>query len=377
MAAGPVLHDVEAVRRVWPDLRDCALVGIDLRGAGLDWHTAHLDHALLLGCALPAGVTDTLIGRGASVSSGFDQLPFDVARADLYSFEELTGDAAPRPETTLDARIGSWFTASSTGMHDAVVRALHDATIDAAVARFVAGRRIVGVMGGHALTRDELRYREIALLGRELARAGYVVATGGGPGAMEAANLGAWLSRFADGALDDALGVLARAPGYSVEPVEYLRCALEVRRRWPDGGESLGVPTWVYVDEPTTAFATHIAKYFTNSIRENGLLAIARSGVVYAAGGAGTEQEIFTDTAQNSLTLYRVRSPMVFFGTAHFSRERPELLTAVHRQATTFGWDTLVSVLDDPAEVVAFIRAHDPDGTAAEGIERRRMHEVS
>ena len=51
---------------------------------------------------------------------------------------------------------------------------------------------------------------------------------------------------------------------------------------WPDGGESLGVPTWVYVDEPTGGFATHIAKYFTNSIREDGLLAIARSGVVYA-----------------------------------------------------------------------------------------------
>jgi hypothetical protein len=74
-------------------------------------------------------------------------------------------------------------------------------------------------------------------------------------------------------------------------------------------------------------------EYFTNSIREDGLLAIARSGVVCAPGGAGTEQEVFTDSAQNSLTLYGVRSPIVFFGRDFFEAEHPELLAAVRRQA--------------------------------------------
>ena len=146
---------------------------------------------------------------------------------------------------------------------------------------------------------------------------------------MEAANLGAWFGPFDDDQLDAAIGLLARAPTYAADRERYVEGALEVRDRWPGGGESLGVPTWVYLHEPTTGFATHIAKYFTNSIRENGLLAIARSGVVYAPGGPGTEQEIVTDTAQNSLTLYQVRSPMVFLGRRHFTVDRPELLAAV------------------------------------------------
>ena len=106
-----------------------------------------------------------------------------------------------------------------------------------------------------------------------------------------------------------------------------------MRDRWPAGGESLGVPTWVYASEPTSAFSTHIAKYFTNSIREDGLLALARSGVVYTPGGAGTAQEIFTDAAQNTNTLYEVRSPMVFLGRDFHEREQPELVLAVRRQA--------------------------------------------
>jgi predicted Rossmann-fold nucleotide-binding protein len=131
------------------------------------------------------------------------------------------------------------------------------------------------------------------------------------------------------------------------------------------------------VNEPTTAFATHVAKYFTNSIREDGLLAIARSGVVYAPGGAGTEEEIFTDTAQNSLTLYKVRSPMVFFGRDFFERDHPELVTAARRQATEFGWPDLFTVCDEPDDVVAFIDAHDPDSAGHAGVERRRLHHGS
>jgi predicted Rossmann-fold nucleotide-binding protein len=233
---------------------------------------------------------------------------------------------------------------------------------------------VVGIMGGHALSRDADLYRTVAELGRALTREGFFVATGGGPGVMEAANLGAWFASFEDDQLETATGLLADAPNYSADRERYIDRALEVRRRWPAGGESLGVPTWVYLDEPTTGFATHIAKYFTNSIRENGLLAIARSGVVYAPGGAGTEQEIFTDTAQNSLTLYTVRSPMVFLGQRYFDADRPELVAAARTQAAAFGWEDLIFTCDDPREAVAFISAHDPDTAGAAPVERRRTH---
>jgi predicted Rossmann-fold nucleotide-binding protein len=359
---------------IWPDLHEVALVGIDLRDAALDWSAAQLGATMFMGCALPDGASARLEASGAVVLSPFDRLPFQPYRAELYTYDELMLGHDSGARATLDARIGAWFKESSTALHDAVARAIHDATIDAAVARYVVGRRVVGVMGGHALARDREQYRQVAELGRTLTRAGYTIATGGGPGVMEAANLGAWLAPATDADLDAALATLATAPG-PTDLDAYVQAALDVRTRWPDGGESLGVPTWVYIDEPTTGFATHIAKYFTNSIREDGLLAVSRSGVVYAPGGAGTEQEIFTDTAQNSLTLYEVRSPIVFFGREFFETEHPELLAAARHQADAFGWSDLIDVCDTPDAIAAFIAAHDPDASGRAGIERRRAHQ--
>ena len=372
----PVVVTIAAFRAAWPDLRDIAVMGVDLRRERLDWSAARVDRTMLLGCRLPEGVADQLTARGVDVFAGLDGLPFAPYRSELYTCAELAAVTDAGATATLDARIAAWFERSSVSVRDALIRAVHDATIDAAVARFVVGRRVVGVMGGHALARDAAFYRTVAVTGRALTRGGFTIATGGGPGVMEAANLGAWMAEFADDALDDALAMLSEAPRYEADVDRYFERALAVRARWPAGGESLGVPTWVYVDEPTSVFASHIAKYFTNSIREDGLLAIARSGVVYAPGGAGTEQEIFTDTAQNSLTLYKVRSPVVFLGREFFEREHPELVTATRRQAVAFDWSELFAVCDDPAEVVAFIDAHDPDGAGSAGVERRRLHEV-
>jgi predicted Rossmann-fold nucleotide-binding protein len=371
---GSVVATLEGFRAAWPDLCDTSVIGVDLRREQLDWSEAQLDRAMFLGCQLPDGAAEQLVARDVGVLSALDDLPFAPYRNELYDYDELAAVSDASPTVTFDMRVASWFESSTTSVRDALIRAVHDATIDAAVARFVVGRRVVGVMGGHALARDAVFYRTAAVIGRALTRAGFTIATGGGPGVMEAANFGAWMAPFADDALDDALQMLADAPSYEADPDRYHERALGVRARWPDGGASLGVPTWVYVNEPTTAFATHLAKYFTNSIREDGLLAIARSGVIYAPGSAGTQQEIFTDTAQNSLTLYKVRSPMVFFGREFFERDHPELVTAARRQATEFGWSELFTVCDEPDAVVAFIAAHDPDAAGHAGVERRRRH---
>ena len=293
-------------------------------------------------------------------------LPFVPLREHLYTQDELTVRAAAPNHAgdgpTVDEVVGEWFHGIGHGVDFAVVRALHDATIDVALARHLLGRSVVGVMGGHADARGSDQYVAVARLGRTLSRSGFHVATGGGPGVMEAANLGAWFAPAPDADLDAALELLVAAPSYEHDAVAYVDVAREVRARWPAGGDSLGVPTWVYAEEPTSAFCTHIAKYFTNSIREDGLLALARSGVVYAPGGAGTAQEIFTDAAQNTNTLYEVRSPMVFLSRDFYEREEPELVLAVRRQAARFGWTELVTVVDDVDDAVAFVLAHDPDG---------------
>ena len=70
--------------------------------------------------------------------------------------------------------------------------------------------------------------------------------------------------------------LLSVAPTYADE--EWLASAFRVIERFPDPRyESLGIPTWHYGHELPTPLR-HIAKYFENSVREEGLLALPREG---------------------------------------------------------------------------------------------------
>jgi predicted Rossmann-fold nucleotide-binding protein len=186
---------------------------------------------------------------------------------------------------------------------------------------------VVAIMGGHSMLRGQPEYRAVVELARELARLGFFLVSGGGPGAMEATHVGAWFAGRTDAELSAALEVLAKAPSYKDR--EWLSRAFEVRATWPlrDAdrvvSESLGIPTWHYGHEPPNPFATHIAKYFANSVREDGLLTIARGGVIYSPGSAGTIQEIFQDACQNHYNTVGVISPMIFLNQEYWTRTRP------------------------------------------------------
>jgi hypothetical protein len=86
------------------------------------------------------------------------------------------------------------------------------------------------------------------------------------------------------------------------------------------GSENLGIPTWYYGNEPPILFATPTGKYFFNSVREDGLVSIATSGIVFGAGKAGTVQEIFQGAPFN---LYRDKgtagTPMVLLGAQYWN----------------------------------------------------------
>src|SRR3954453_21719287 len=105
-------------------------------------------------------------------------------------------------------------------------------------------------MGGATTPRTDPWYARVAELARSLARAGYLVASGGGPGSMEAANLGALLAGHDDAPLDDALSLLAPAPTYARDARSYVEAGIELRERIGSGTPSLAIPTWFYPHEP-------------------------------------------------------------------------------------------------------------------------------
>ena len=216
-----------------------------------------------------------------------------------------------------------------------------------------ARNRVVGVMGGHAMARGTAEYAGAARLGRELARAGLLVATGGGPGAMEAANLGAALAPHDDGALDEALAMLAAVPTYRPSVRAWAETALAVRARWP-GGDSLGVPTWFYGHEPPNALATHVAKYFKNAIREDVLLHLCDAGVVFLPGRAGTVQEVFQDACENYYADESSVAPMVLVGSAYWTHDVPAwpLLTALARGRVMEPLLHLVDTVEEAAQLL-------------------------
>ena len=211
-------------------------------------------------------------------------------------------------------------------------------------------------MGGHALQRTDAMFRDIVSLSKQLTENGFYMLSGGGPGAMEATHLGAWMAGRSDEEVSDALSLLREAPTFKDDG--WLSTAFAVIERYPqESYESLSIPTWLYGHEPSTPFATHIAKFFENSIREDSILTLAYGGVVYTPGSAGTMQEIFQDAVQNHYLSFSFSSPMVFLD-RHFWTEEMPIYTLLEQLMETGKYrNLLLTLTDDDEEAERVLKA--------------------
>lgn len=251
----------------------------------------------------------------------WDKMGYTLTK-DFAVFRQYVADGGPVPSSR-DVRTD---------------QADHDAGIAEALRQLLKNlqRPLVGVMGGHSVSRASPEYADIARLTYRLAHDGFLLVTGGGPGVMEAAHLGiAFSSSENQKPLEQAVKAMsevAEAPKLDgifendgtireskLAAIEYarewLKVAIEVRSSAPATlPVSLAIPTWLYGAEPTMPFATHYAKYFHNSLREEALINNSRAGIIYGRGGGGTMREIFQDVERNyyAPTVDQV-TPMIFF----------------------------------------------------------------
>ncbi len=310
------------------EIRRCAFAAVNIT-ANTEQALRHTYRdCLFLGCALPVGFKRQT--RDCLFFPNMGEV-FHL-RSHLYTAEELYEGYVPgEPETyqqCYDGRVYRHYLKKGKRTEDikeTLARTMHDHSISDCMHEFLDEqdeRRVVGVMGGHGLLRTDRAYAQIVRLSKRLTEEGFLMVTGGGPGAMEATHLGAWMAGRDEEELLEALRTMEEAPAFA-DP-GWLDTALRVRSRFPQKDYlSLGIPTWLYGHEPSTPLATHIAKFFENSIREDSILNIARGGIIYTPGSAGTLQEVFQAAVPNHYLSYGYASPMIFMGKEFWTREVP------------------------------------------------------
>jgi hypothetical protein len=118
-------------------------------------------------------------------------------------------------------------------------------------------------------------------------------------------------------------------------------------------------PTWFYGHEPPNPFASHIAKYFANATREDGLLARSTTGTVFLPGAAGTVQEVFDNATPNHYESRGEPTPMVLVDRAHWTERLPAwpLLRSLARGCSTEDRIAWVDTIEEAPDALARLGA--------------------
>lgn len=298
------------------------------------------------------------------IAEYLNSVPFTVDPQDVYTAGSLYAGFDPSDPSSFascyDQQVYRHYIDTgkvTDSPMEALARNLHDFCMMQNMKRLLAQYdkcSVVAVMGGNAMKRNDAAYEKIARISRKLTELGSLMVSGGGSGAMEATGFGAWMAGRSEEEFAEALTRLAAVP--SQEDKDYLTTSFGILRDYPQHTfRNLSIPTWLYGHEWTSPFATHIAKLFENSVREDTLLTIAYGGIVYAPGRAGTIQEVFQEAVQNHYLTFGFASPMVFLDSRFWNETTPlyPLLTDLMRKGIYK--NLLLSLTDDPDEAVATI----------------------
>ena len=173
----------------------------------------------------------------------------------------------------------------------------------------------VSVFGSARTSPEHIDYRQAVYLGNLLAKADITVITGGGPGIMEAANLGAKEA----------------------------------------GGQSIGLNITLPLEQKPNDYATKLVSFKYFFVRKVMLIKYARAFVVFP-GGFGTLDEMF-----EALTLIQTNKikpfPIILYG-SHFWRNLSDWF---HDDLVSAGLVAekdldLFTICDDVEEVVSLIK---------------------
>jgi len=186
-------------------------------------------------------ISSEKINRVHEMGEYMKYVPFDVSKDDLYNVRSLyDGYVVGTPETFADSYdqvVYNHYTKTGKEAFSALeslARSLHDFNMRRCVKEFMTSRnprKVVGVMGGHGLVRTEEMYRKIVIISKRLTERGFTMVSGGGPGAMEATHLGAWMAGRSDEDVDRAIAILAVAPKFDDE--RWLDTAIRVMLEFP------------------------------------------------------------------------------------------------------------------------------------------------
>ncbi|KAH3759992.1 ribose 5-phosphate isomerase, type A [Pelomyxa schiedti] len=237
----------------------------------------------------PPGVTEEqLIAQGAIIIKpklATDE--FDPIRTGLYTVDELR---------VVDDKIYQFVQKKDKTQLELLAQYIHDGLILDALKEENKGRYIVGVMGGHSMARGSEVFKEVARVSYKLAKSGFTIVTGGGPGAMESANFGAWMCDIPEPEFEKELDILTSAPDSDVEAADRMREK--------------------FITNTGKIFASKQAKFVSNAVREDILVTMCNCGILFTEGSAGTRTEIAQFAVPNCYASEKdgdVSKPMIFF----------------------------------------------------------------